>query len=88
MLGLGCCAGFSLAVAGRHLIVVASPIAELSSRVLRLQHLWHRSLVSSQPVGSSWTRDGSHVSCVGRGFLTTEPPGRPLEAFLKRYTSA
>ena len=49
--------------------MVASLIAELSSRVLRLQYLWHRGLVTSRPVGSSWTRIGSHVSCLGRGIL-------------------
>ena len=32
----------------------------------------------SSPRGSSQPRDQAHVSCTGRGFFTTEPPGKPL----------
>ena len=28
--------------------------------------------------GSSWLRDWTQVSCLAGGFLTTEPPGKPL----------
>ena len=28
--------------------------------------------------GSSWPRDWTCISCTGRGFFTTEPPGKPL----------
>ena len=27
--------------------------------------------------GSSWSRDGTHVSCMAGGFFTTEPMGKP-----------
>ena len=48
------------------------------------QQSWHTGLVALQQVGSSQTRDGTHVSCTGRQILYTEPPGRPLiPPFLK-----
>ena len=28
--------------------------------------------------GSSWRRDGTHVSCIAGRFFTTEPPGKPI----------
>ena len=27
--------------------------------------------------GSSWPRDWTHISCIGRQLFTTEPPGKP-----------
>ena len=36
-------------------------------------------LVAPQHVGSSQSRDQIHVPCIGGGFLTTGPPGKPLE---------
>ena len=31
--------------------------------------------------GSSRPKDGTHVSCIGRGFFTSVPPGRPLNNY-------
>ena len=44
----------------------------------RLQYLWHMSLVAPWHVESSWTRDQTHVPCIGRQILglTTGPPGK------------
>ena len=39
--------------------------------------MWLTGQVALWHVGSSWTRDRTHVSCTGR-FFTTEPPGQPL----------
>ena len=51
----------------------------------RLQWFWHVGLVALWRVGSSWTRDWSHVPCTGRWILnhwTTREV--PLMAFKKR----
>ena len=37
--------------------------------VLRLQQLWCTALVTSRHAESSWTRDQTHVSCIGRQIL-------------------
>jgi len=39
-------------------------------------------LVVPRHVGSSQTRDRTCVSCIGRRFFTTEPPGKPSVGFL------
>ena len=46
------------------------------------QDLQHRpnswgAWASQRLVESSWTRDQTSVSCIGRGFLTTDPPRKP-----------
>ena len=58
--------------------VVASLVVEHSLSALEIQRLWRTGLVVPQHVGSSWTRDYSHVPCIGWGFLTTGPPGKSL----------
>ena len=40
----------------------------LDSKV-QAQWLWPTGLVAPPHVGSSWTRDGTHVSCIGRQVL-------------------
>ena len=37
--------------------------------------------------GSSWPRDWTHVSCLGSGFFTSEPPGKPLNIYTHILTS-
>ena len=56
-------------------------LQSVGSRVPRLQYLqlpgsraqaqwlWHVDLVSLRPVGSSWARDQTHVSCTGKWIL-------------------
>ena len=51
------------------LIVVASFVAERGLWAHRLQELWLMGLVVPHHVESSWTRDRTHVSCVGRWIL-------------------
>ena len=53
------------------------------SRVCRLQRLWCTGLVAVQHVGSSWTRNWTHVPWISSRFLTTRPWGSPeiLQAF-------
>ena len=51
------------------------------------QQLWCMGLVVPQHVGSSWTRDGAHVPCIGRlisnHWTTREvPPGLIFKFFL------
>ena len=48
-----------------------------------LLSLQNTGLVALRHVGSSWIRDRTCVSCVGRGFFTAESAGRPLSYFLK-----
>ena len=54
------------------------------SRV-RAKYLWHSGLVLSRLVGSSQTRDRTHVSCIGRRILnqwtTREVPMSTLECY-------
>ena len=74
--GFSCCRAWALGV--QPSVIAAHGLSSrgsqdlehrLSSRPIGLVALWH--------VGSSWTRDWTHVSCTGRGFFTTEPPGEP-----------
>ena len=39
------------------------------SRARNTQYLWGMGLVAPQYVGSSWIRDWTHVSCIGRWTL-------------------
>ena len=55
------CAGFSL----RWLLLLWST----GSRAHGLQELWRTGLVAPRHVGSSQTRPGTHVSCIGRRIL-------------------
>ena len=41
-------------------------------------------LVALQHVGSSWIRDQTHVSCIGRQIIP-EGPGKPSDAFLPLF---
>ena len=55
------CSGFSLQ---RLLLLLGT-----GWRVLRLQELWHMGSAAPQHVGSSQTRDQTHVPCTGRQIL-------------------
>ena len=85
VLGLHCCAyafsscgrqGLLFTVVCRLLIVVASLVAKtvlghvgFSSCSTWAQQLWLMGLVALQPVGSSHTRDRTHVFCTDRWIL-------------------
>ena len=96
VLGLHCCAGFSLAVASRAyslaavyglLIAVAWLLLLTGSRAHRPQQLWllgsgaqvHQlhGFRCSEACGIFPIRDWTHVSCIGRWILYTEPPVKP-----------
>ena len=49
----------------------------LGSRA-QAQELWCANLDASSRVGSSQTRDQTHVPCAGRQILNPEPPGKSL----------
>ena len=76
MLGLHCCRSFSLVVrSGGYSLVVQGLLAAVpslvrSSRVPGLRQLWCTGLDAPRHVGSSRTRDRTHVFCM-------EPPGEP-----------
>ena len=87
------CAGFSPAVVCSFLLVEASPVlwsAGFSScrawaQYLRLlgcraqsQLSWHMGLVALQHVGSSRTRDRTHVSCIDGQILNHWATGEAL----------
>ena len=80
VLGLCCCTGISPVVLGEPLIAGASLVAE--HRVLGTSARWLQprlqstgsvvtvqGLAALQPLGSSWTRVQTHVSCVGGQIL-------------------
>ena len=54
----------------------------LGSRA-QAQYLEAHGSSNSTHVGSSWTRDRSHVSCIHRQFFTTEP-SKPFHYVLLR----
>ena len=78
MLGLHCCAGSSLVVVCSLLITVASH-SRAEHRLwdtqvsvvggMWAQWLQHMGLIASQHVGSSPTKDWTHLSCIGRQIL-------------------
>ena len=77
VLGLSCWAGFSLVVVLELLIEVAA-LVEPGLRAQRLRWLWYMGSraqaqqfgsVAPLCVGSSWTRDGTHVSCIAMQIL-------------------
>ena len=53
----------------RLLIIVASLVAEHSLQGVRHQQLWQMGLVASRHMESSWPKDRTHVSCIGRRIL-------------------
>ena len=77
MLGLPGCTGFSLVAVHRLLTAAASLDVEqvgFSSFCSRAPTAWlnscgHWLIVALRYVGSSWTRDRTHVSCIGRWIL-------------------
>ena len=46
----------------------------MGSRTFRLQQLWCMGLVALQHMGSSWTKDWTHVSLIGRWILNQGSP--------------
>ena len=77
-LGLCCCAwvfsscsepGSSLVAVCRLLIGGLFLLWSTGSRACRLQSLWCAALVVLQHVRSFWTRDQTHVPCLGRWIL-------------------
>ena len=56
------CAGFSICGAW------AQHLQQVDSRA-EAQQQWHTGLVAPRPAGSSRTRDGTHVPCLGRRIL-------------------
>ena len=93
-LGLHCCTGFSLVAVGGLLIAVASLVAGMGSRALRLQKLQFpgsRAQVNScgaqaQLPRGVWDLLGSGTERVSPGMasrvFTTEPAGKPLSGSL------
>ena len=61
--------GLLLAAVHRLLTAVASLGAEHRLWMHRVQQLWHTGLVALQHVETSWTRDWTHVPCIGRRIL-------------------
>ena len=67
----------------RHLIVVASFVADHGLQVPGLQELWSMGLAAPQHVGSSRTGDGTRVCCIGSRFFITEPREKPCDIFFQ-----
>ena len=75
--------GFSLVVASRAsslvvvrelLVVVASLGAEHELHGTRVQELCCTGLAAPYHVESSWTREQTHIPCIGRWLLNHGPP--------------
>ena len=65
--------GYSLVAVFGSLSAVASLVIELGLWVQGLQWVWlscGSGLAALRLVGSSWTRDRTHVPCIGRWILT------------------
>ena len=45
-------------------------------------HFLLSDVLLSDPSGSSWPRDWTHISCIGGRFFTTKPPKKPKTAIL------
>ena len=59
-----------LFVAGARVFLLASLLlGRVGPRAHGLQWLWHMVSAAPQRVGSSWTREETHVFCVGRQIL-------------------
>ena len=50
---------------------------------MQAQKLWHTGFVAPWPVGSSQTRDRTHVLCIGRQILKHRTIRKPLMTSLK-----
>ena len=85
LLRLCCCIGacFSCSKRGLLFAEVHGLLIAVASRCrawpLRawVSVVWHMGLVPLQHVGSSWTRDQTHVPRMAGGFLSTAPPRKP-----------
>ena len=88
LLGLCSCADlFSSCGEWGLLIAAASLVAEhrlsgFSSCGFQFSEHRFCSLVALWPVGSSWTRNWTHVPALADRFLTTEPPEKPANQCL------
>ena len=81
--------GYSLIVVHGLLIAVASLVAGHIFQGSQAWQLWHMGLVALWHVGSSQTRDQTHVPCIGRQILnqwTTR--GSPEQANLCHVNEA
>ena len=67
--GLSCC--WALALGTWASVVAAQELSSCSAQALelRLSSGWHTGLVAPWHVGSSYTRAGIHVPCIGRRIL-------------------
>ena len=60
--------------------------AQLAGSRAQAQKLWHTGSVASWPMGSSWIRDRTHVSCIGRQILNHWANREALPAhFFKKF---
>ena len=93
VLGLHCCAGFSLvATSGGYSLAAVLRLPTLclllwgaGSRALRLQqlqHMWQRGSVAPRRVQSSWTRDQTYISRIGRQILYHRVNRGALEKYI------
>ena len=70
VLGLGCCAGFSLVVAsgGYSQVAMCGLLTVVASLVAKL--LWCTGLAGPRQLVFSWIRHQTAVSCIGRWILS------------------
>ena len=83
VLGLRCCISLA-AVSGVCLLWSRgqgppwAQYLQLAASGAQAQSLWCLGLVAPRHVGSSWTRDQTHVLCIGRQILNHWPPKKVL----------
>ena len=83
VLGLRCCISLA-AVSGVCLLWSRgrgppwAQYLQLAGSGAQAQSLWRLGLVAPWHVGSSWTRDQTHVPCIGRQILNHWPPKKVL----------
>ena len=85
----GCSSLWFVGFSSRWLLLLwsmGSRLAGFSSCGAQAQYLWHTGLIATQHVGSSRTRAGTHVPCIGRRILnhcaTREVPEYSLLLYL------
>ena len=83
--GFSCCRAWALGHTGFSSCGTRAQELQFEGSSALAKYLWFMDLVAPWHVGSSWTRDQTQVSCIGRQILSTEPPGKPHRVCIPLY---
>ena len=82
--GFSCCGAQALGTRASVVVVRGLQWLWLEGFRAQAQWLWRTGLVALRHVGSSWTRDQTHVPCIGRQILN-HCPTREVPNFLNFF---